>query len=189
MNPYTLRLPPAPKNGHQLLLGLMICASLLHIVQLILYPVNPKWYVALVGSTVYTLASIGITKRWRWGYYLATGFPIFAGLFVLAVLAFGPPVSGQGINGQGINGQGIKFNPFTALAAAVELPGVVIGFLLIGEGKREGSRAGTIHPQTGDVPHVRGTPSRRGPESQSPYNTQEPQIDSGHNASHKRSHP
>lgn len=121
-----MRLPPVPKHGHQLLLGLMICASLLHLIQLILYPINPKWTVALVGFTVYTLSSIGIAKRWRWGYYLATFFPIFAGLFVATVLAFGPPVSAGGM----------KFNPFTALAAAVELPGVVIGFLLIGEGKR-----------------------------------------------------
>lgn len=125
-----MRLPSAPKNGHQLLLGLMICASLLHLIQLVLYPINPKWIVALVGFTVYTLSSLAILKHWRWGYYLATFFPIFAGLFVVAMLAFGPPVSAGGM----------KFNPFTAMAAAVELPGVVIGFLLIGEGKAAPAR-------------------------------------------------
>jgi len=107
-------LPPAQ---HTWLLRLMALACLLHAVQLVLYPVNAKWWVAMSAAVVYGTATWGIRARRRYGYGLAFGFPLLAAVFVGLVLLIGPP---PGVQGQ------LKFNPFTAIAAVIEVPAVVL---------------------------------------------------------------
>lgn len=102
-------------------LGLMSCVSLLHLVQLVLYPINAKWFVALIGGIVYATASLGIARNRRYAYFLATFFPVLAALFVVTVLALGVRAPAGGM----------RFNPFTAIAAVVEMPAVVLGAALI----------------------------------------------------------
>ena len=46
----------------RILLALMVCACLLHLIQLFLYPLNPKWFVALIGAVVYGTAQ-SVTAR------------------------------------------------------------------------------------------------------------------------------
>jgi hypothetical protein len=105
----------------RMLLALIMCACLLHLLQLFLYPLNPKWFVALIGAVLYGTAASGIHRDARFGYYLAIGVPILAGMFVAGIFALRVPERADGI----------QFNVFTALAALVEIPAVLLGVILM----------------------------------------------------------
>ena len=99
---------------------LMGVASALHLVQLPIYPVDAKWFVALVAGLVYGLASIGTLLERNWGLWLCLT-PILAGIFVISIVAIGPPNWAPGF----------KFNVFTAFAAVVETPATIMAIVLI----------------------------------------------------------
>lgn len=113
-------------SQHDWLLRLMALACLLHAAQLVLYPVNAKWWVALSATLVYGAATQGIRARRLFGYGLAFGFPLLAAVFVGLVLLVGPP---PGVQGE------LKFNPLTAVAAVIEVPAVLLAGRALFSGK------------------------------------------------------
>lgn len=119
--------PPLPPKAQKLLEALMGLAALLHAAQLPLYPVNAKWWVAFSAAIAYTVSTFGIVRRQTFGYAIACGLPILASIFVGLVLVVGPP---PGLQGQ------MQFNPFTALAAVVEVPAVFLAARALVESRR-----------------------------------------------------
>lgn len=49
---------------------LMFIACLLHLIQLPLYPVGPRWFIALTGTIAYGIASYGLYKNKKYGYFI-----------------------------------------------------------------------------------------------------------------------
>jgi len=101
----------------RLLMGL---ACALHLIQLPLYPVDRKWVAALVGTLLYAMATVLIHRNKQLGYWLATVGPLVAAAFVGGILLGLIPRPPD-----------MTFNPFTAMAALVEAPAVLLGLLLI----------------------------------------------------------
>lgn len=110
--------------------GLLGLITGLHVVQLVLFPINLKWTVALIGTGIYGAASVGIFQRRRWGLWLSL-FPIMAAFFVGVVLIFGPPPDAPEL----------KFNLFTGLAGLAELPAVVLASSLLRERAAGGKKS------------------------------------------------
>jgi len=100
---------------------LMIVACLLHLVQLFLYPVDPKWFIALTGTFVYAIANYGLYKNKAYGYYITVCVPIAGVVFVgvFAVLGLSSEL-GYG-----------ELNPFTLMAAVVEIPAIILSVYMI----------------------------------------------------------
>ncbi|MEY4632119.1 MAG: hypothetical protein RIQ81_2239 [Pseudomonadota bacterium] len=99
---------------------LMGIASALHFVQLPIYVIDTKWFVALAAGCLYLTAAIGTLLEKTWGLWLCLT-PMLAGVFVVSVVFFGPPSWAPGF----------RFNIFTALAAAVETPATIMAIVLI----------------------------------------------------------
>lgn len=115
------------------LLSLLGVVTLLHAAQLILYPVDLKWTVALIATGIYTVASVGVYQRRRWGLWVSL-FPIMAAVFVGAVLLLGPPPDAPTF----------KFNLLTAFAGVLELPMVVLASSLLREKDAGGKKMRSV---------------------------------------------
>ena len=104
-----------------LVLILMIFAAFFHVIQLFFILIDFKWFVALSGFILYTIASIGVYKNKKFGYYISVIFPTIGGVTIISVfiIAFLTQV------------QFLTFNIFTALAAIVEIPAVILSIILL----------------------------------------------------------
>ncbi len=99
----------------------MIIACLLHLIQLFLYPINPKWFITLIGTIAYAISSYGLYQNKVYGYYTTVCVPIAGVLFVGIFVIFGFS------NDLGYS----EINPFTLMAAVVELPAIILSLYLI----------------------------------------------------------
>ncbi len=105
----------------KLVLILMILASLFHLIQLFIIPINLKWYIALLGAITYGFASLGIYFNKSFGYYLAIIFPTIGGILIAIILLIAAIT----------HVKFLEFNVFTIFAAIVEIPAVLISIYLI----------------------------------------------------------
>ena len=113
------------QNFHYIVCVLMSIAAFLHLIQLFLFPVNFKWMVSLIGTVAYSIASFGLYQNKKFGYYITIIFPIagvlFVGIFVLLGFA---EVIGYG-----------EINPYTLLAAVVEIPAIILSLIALKKGR------------------------------------------------------
>lgn len=101
---------------------LMVIACLLHFIQLFLYPlINPKYFITLIGTLAYAIASYGLYNKKEYGYYITICFPI-AGAIVIGIVAI------FGLSGDFGYGQ---LNPFTLMAAVVEIPAIILSLYIL----------------------------------------------------------
>ena len=106
---------------------LMVAAFLLHLIQLFLYPMNPKWFITLTGTIAYAIASYGLYKDKSYGYYITVCVPVAGVLFVAIFILLGLS-SELGYS---------EINPFTLLAAVVEMPAILLSLYIIKIKKNE----------------------------------------------------
>ena len=104
-----------------IVLILMIFAAFFHIIQLFLIPIDFKWFVALTGFILYTIACMGVYKNKKFGYYISIIFPIFGGISIISVFMI---VIFTQV-------QLLTFDIFTALAAIVEIPAVILSIIVL----------------------------------------------------------
>ena len=100
---------------------LMIIACILHLIQLFIYPIEPKYFITLIGAIGYAIASIGLYQDQKYGYYITICFPIvgviFVGVFALLGLS----------NELGYG----ELNPFTLIAAFLEIPAIILSIYIL----------------------------------------------------------
>ena len=100
---------------------LMILATFFHIIQLFFIQIDLKWFIALTGFILYTIASIGVFLNKKFGYIISIIFPTFGGAVIITV----------SIIALFIQVQLLIFNIFTFLAACVEIPAVIFSIILL----------------------------------------------------------
>ena len=100
---------------------LMAAASLLHLVQLFIYQINPKWFVTLTGTVAYAIAAFGIYRQAMYGYYITVSVPVIGVIMFILLVAF--DIRKQ-IGYETIN-------PYTKAAAVVEIPAILMCGLIL----------------------------------------------------------
>jgi hypothetical protein len=105
---------------------LMIFAAIFHLIQLPLFPVDFRWYIALTAFILYMVASVGVSQKKQFGFYLSILFPVIGGCAIIIVFMIAT-ITDVAL---------LTFNLFTALAAIVEIPAVILSVVYLRANRR-----------------------------------------------------
>lgn len=111
---------------------LMALVALAHLLQPLLLPWRPKFYVASAGAVLYTVCFLGLLGRRRWSLYIAAVGPL---------VGFGTLCVGALLAALGLVQIQLRPDVYTLLGGLLQVPALILALGLLKEPAAPGDSA------------------------------------------------